>query len=121
MPIVILIESFLGDILPKSLLKETWMKSTASAVLIAIAGLSVPASAQLTTLQSADQELNLASNSPFRDPDIIYLEADTLINDEAAQLLTATGQVEGRYQDKTLRADNVLSVSYTHLTLPTKA
>ena len=116
------------------MLKETWMKSAASTVLIAIAGLSTPAYAQFNAIQSADKELNLPANSPFRDPDIIYLEADTLINDEAAQLLTATGQVEGRYQDKTLRADNVLyhldtgkviasgnvvPVSYTHLTLPT--
>ena len=84
------------------------MKSTASAALILMAGLSTPAYAQFSPVQSADQDLNLAANSPFRDPDIIYLEADSLINDEAAQLLTAKGQVEGRYQDKTLRADNVV-------------
>ena len=84
------------------------MKSTASAVIIALAGLSAPAYAQLSAVQSADQDLQLAADSPFRDPDIIYLEADTLTNDEAAQRLTATGQVEGRYQDKTLRADNVV-------------
>ena len=103
-----LVESFVGDILPKSFLKETWMKSAASAVLIATAGLAAPAYAQFSAVQSADQELNLPANSPFRDPDIIYLEADTLVNDEAGQLLTASGEVEGRYQDKTLRADTVL-------------
>ena len=103
-----LVESFVGDILPKSFLKETWMKSAASAVLIATAGLAAPAYAQFSAVESADQELNLPANSPFRDPDIIYLEADTLVNDEAGQLLTASGEVEGRYQDKTLRADTVL-------------
>jgi len=51
--------------------------------------------------------LNLAPDSPFRDPDIIYLEADELINDEAEKTLVAVGEVEGRYQDRTLRADRV--------------
>ena len=94
--------------MPISSRKENWMKSSASAILIAIAGLSTPAFAQFDSAQSADQNLNLAPNSPFRDPDLIYLEADTLTNDEANKVLTATGQVEGRYQDKTLRADKVV-------------
>ncbi len=94
--------------MPKSLLKETWMKSSAATVLIAIAGLFTPAYAQFGSAQTSNQDLNLPSDSPFRDPDIIYLEADTLTNDEAGQVLTAAGQVEGRYQDKTLRADNVV-------------
>ena len=45
--------------------------------------------------------------SPFVDPDIIYLEADELINDEAGRTLTALGEVEGRYQSRSLRADEV--------------
>ena len=84
------------------------MKSTASSALIALAGLAAPAYAQLTPVQQTDQELKLAPDSPFRDPDIIYLEADTLTNDEATKILTAQGQVEGRYQDRTLRADRVV-------------
>ncbi len=72
------------------------------------AGLCVPVSAQITTAADTEQELDLAEDSPFRDPDIIYLEADELMNDEAAGLLTAEGQVEGRYQDRTLRADSVV-------------
>jgi len=88
--------------------KENWMKSTASTAIILMAGLSTPAFAQFGAAQSANQELNLAPDSPFRDPDIIYLEADTLTNDEESQILTALGQVEGRYQDKTLRADKVV-------------
>ena len=69
-----------------------------------------PAHAQIAPDQTAagtNRPLKLAADSPFRDPDIIYLEADELINDEAAQVLTATGEVEGRYQDRTLRADRV--------------
>jgi len=56
----------------------------------------------------ADEDLKLAEDSPFRDPDIIYLEADELENDQESGILTANGQVEGRYQDKTLRADKVI-------------
>ena len=66
------------------------MKSTASAVMIAIAGLSTTTYAPHSAAQTSDPDLNLAADSPFRDPDIIYLEADTLV-----------------------------TVSYTHLTLPT--
>lgn len=66
-----------------------------------------------TTAAGTNRPLQLAQDSPFRDPDIIYLEADSLINDEAASTLTAKGNVEGRYQDRTLRAD---SVTYNSLT-----
>ena len=70
----------------------------------------MPAQAQFES--SADpltnRPLELAADSPFRDPDIIYLEADELINNEAAKLLTAQGQVIGRYQDRTLHADQVI-------------
>ena len=88
--------------------KENWLKSAASAVIIVMAGLSTPAYGQFGAVQSTDEELNLTADSPFRDPDLIYLEADTLTNDEVGQVLTALGQVEGRYQDKTLRADKVI-------------
>lgn len=59
--------------------------------------------------QLADSEtLDLAADSPFRDPNVIYLEADELINNDQDGSLTARGQVEGRYQDRTLRADEVI-------------
>lgn len=57
--------------------------------------------------QTSPKNLKLAKDSPFQDPDVIYLEADEVINDEVNQTLTAIGEVEGRYQDRTLRADNV--------------
>ena len=66
-----------------------------------------------TKAAGTNRPLQLAANSPFRDPDIIYLEADSLVNDEAANTLTAEGNVEGRYQDRTLRAD---SVTYNNIT-----
>ncbi len=69
---------------------------------------AIPAQAQIGQLTQSDSDLKLAVDSPFRDPDIIYLEADTLDNDEATGILTASGEVEGRYQDRTLRADRVV-------------
>jgi len=82
--------------------------STASIAFITVFGIVSPANAQFVQGPTADQDLQLAADSPFRDPDIIYLEADTLTNDETEQVLTAQGEVEGRYQDKTLRADKVV-------------
>ena len=70
---------------------------------------SVPATAQFTqNVDGTTRSLELKADSPFRDPDIIYLEADELINDEVANIITASGEVEGRYQDRTLRADKVV-------------
>jgi LPS-assembly protein len=72
-----------------------------------IIGFSHQSFAQIDFIKS-DADLNLAEDSPFRDPDVIYLEADELDNDQGNGLLTARGQVEGRYQDKTLRAEEVV-------------
>ena len=65
------------------------------------------ANAQITGFTTAQKDLKLAKDSPFRDPDVIYLEADELVNDLEKNIIIAKGQVEGRYQDKTLRADQV--------------
>ncbi|GHA99575.1 LPS-assembly protein LptD [Algimonas arctica] len=78
--------------------------------LIAVMGIVPNVQAQLAPNQTAagtSRPLKLAKDSPFRDPDLIYLEADELINDENASVLTAIGEVEGRYQDRTLRANRV--------------
>jgi LPS-assembly protein len=67
------------------------------------------ANAQVNT--SASEALTLTDefiNNPFRDPDIIYLEADSLINDENNGVLIASGQVIGKYQERTLRAEKVV-------------
>src|SRR5579875_808981 len=43
----------------------------------------------------------------------IYMEADTVTDDRASKLVTATGHVEVRYQGRTLRADQVVYNSVT--------
>ena len=68
-----------------------------------------PAIAQIPqTAAGTNRPLDLAPDSPFRDPDIIYLEADELINNDVSKVLIAQGEVEGRYQDRTLRAEKVV-------------
>ncbi|MDB2438997.1 LPS assembly protein LptD [Hellea sp.] len=88
----------------KSVFKSSlWLSACALPLFCA-----APASAQFTQGEDANRTLKLKADSPFRDPDIIYLEADELINDEIANVITASGEVEGRYQDRTLRADRVV-------------
>jgi len=85
--------------------------STASLALNATAQNSTPALGSEAVTQRAagtNRPLQLPKDSPFFDPNIIYLEADELIDDEKTGILTAQGEVEGRYQDRTLRADKVL-------------
>lgn len=79
---------------------------------------AAPASAQFSQdAAGTNRPLTLKADSPFHDPDIIYLEADELINDEQAGILTASGEVEGRYQDRTLRADKVVYTLSTGLVI----
>lgn len=81
---------------------------TASALVLA-AGIAPPSWAQIIgTPADNNRNLQLAPDSPYHDPDIIYLEADELISSESNNVLTAVGEVEGRYQDRTLRADRVV-------------
>lgn len=90
--------------------RQTVVTRLSALALIAIMGLAPTAQAQIAPNQTAagsGRALKLDKDSPFRDPDLIYLEADELINDEAGSVLTALGEVEGRYQDRTLRADRV--------------
>lgn len=94
--------------MPNILRKDYRLLTALSTVCLLYAGLAEVAHAQFSQSAQSNQDLKLAADSPFRDPDIIYLEADTLTNDDAGQILTAQGDVEGRYQDKTLRADKVV-------------
>lgn len=90
-----------------SIFKRALLASAMSAMTIPI--VAVPALAQIPqTAAGTNRPLDLAPDSPFRDPDIIYLEADELINNEISQILIAQGEVEGRYQDRTLRAEKVV-------------
>ncbi|WP_298914953.1 LPS assembly protein LptD [uncultured Algimonas sp.] len=56
---------------------------------------------------AAPRVATIDPDSPFQDPDLIYLEADEVVNDEASRVITAIGEVEGRYEDRTLRASRV--------------
>lgn len=47
-------------------------------------------------------------DGPFADQNVIYLEADELVDDSENGILIAKGQVEGRYQNRQLRADEVI-------------
>lgn len=89
-------------------MKTTFHTLTSIIALTYAVGAFSVANAQITTAAGTNRPLELAQDSPFRDPDVIYLEADTLVNDEENGMLTAEGQVEGRYQDRTLRADSVV-------------
>lgn len=80
-----------------------------TSLLLAV-GLAMPGTfsvAQIGSFITDDKDLKLAADSPFRDPDVIYLEADELENDEEKNIIIARGSVEGRYQDKTIYADEV--------------
>ncbi len=89
--------------------KKSKFKSGLLTSLLAVSGaiLSAPAFAQGISLNTKPSALKLAPDSPFRDPDVIYLEADELENDEKNKMIYARGSVEGRYQDKTILADEV--------------
>ena len=96
----------------KSVLKALLITALSLPVLL----ITAPAQAQFVadgTAAGTNRQLQLAEDSPFRDPDIIYLEADELVNDEENGVLTASGNVEGRYQDRTIRAD---TVTYSNIT-----
>lgn len=86
-------------------MSKSLIKSVCYAGLIAGLGGSTLAHSQIVT---ASQNVNLPKDSPFQDPDMIYLEADELINNEEARTLTARGSVDGRYQERTIRADEVI-------------
>lgn len=87
------------------------LRSSAVAMAFCMTGASLPAFAQIgsgDTAAGTNRPLKLAPDSPYRDPDLIYLEANSLKNDEKANILTVSGEVEGRYQDRTLRAETVV-------------
>ncbi len=91
--------------------RKALCQSTALTTALLILGTSAPAMAQIGANQTAagtNRALQLPENSPFRDPDLFYLEANSLSNDEKSGILTVSGEVEGRYEDRSLRADQVV-------------
>ncbi|WP_169331833.1 LPS-assembly protein LptD [Robiginitomaculum antarcticum] len=78
-----------------------------ASVAAAVLGLCLPAmTAQAQTL--ALQKNVAETDSPFADPNLIYLEADQLIDKSEDNTLIARGSVTGRYQTRTLQADEVV-------------
>ncbi len=92
--------------------KGKWLlRNSALTTVLLLSAVSTPAYAQIGTNQTAagtNRPLDLPENSPFRDPDLFYLEADSLTNDDKSGVLTVSGEVEGRYEDRSLRADQVV-------------
>ena len=90
--------------------RKTLLKSSALALALAMSVMPKVGFAQDTSPQMAsgtNRPLQLPDDSPFRDRDLFYLEADSLNNDERSGILTVIGDVEGRYEDRSLRADRV--------------
>ena len=50
----------------------------------------------------------LPEDSPFRDPNIIYLEADKINDQRDIGIITANGDVTARYQTRTLKASELI-------------
>lgn len=78
-----------------------------SAAMLGLTAMLAPSAAFAQTAAGGD-DLNLPAQSQFRNPDIIYLEADEVIDDETTGVLTAKGSVDARYEDRSLRADSVI-------------
>ena len=91
--------------------KYTLQSKLVTCLAALLAGLTISTYSYAQAVPSgtdSNRELDLAPDSPFHDPDIIYLDADELIRSEENDILVAQGDVEGRYQDRTLRADKVV-------------
>lgn len=61
-----------------------------------------------TTAMAQAQEQTAAPPAPSAQSENVLLEADEIINDEAAQTVTAQGDVQVRYQGRTMRADRLV-------------
>ena len=81
--------------------------SAAASVLALLIGPTI-ASAQTTVAQVVEDGEPVRAESPFVDPNLIYLEADELIDRSEDNTLIARGSVSGRYQTRSLQADEVI-------------
>jgi len=96
--------------------RKTLLRSSALTLALAtsvVAGSSFAQSAAPQMASGTNRPLQLPDDSPFRDRDLFYLEADSLNNDDRSGVLTVIGDVEGRYEDRSLRADQVAATNYT--------
>jgi len=87
--------------------RKTLLRS--SALSLALVMSVIPAK----SFAGTNRPLQLPEDSPFRDRDLFYLEADSLNNDERSGILTVIGDVEGRYEDRSLAIGNVTLIDAT--------
>jgi LPS-assembly protein len=71
---------------------------------VGLAALAAALTVGVTATASAQTPAPLSSEQPSS----VLLEADEIINDEAARTVTAQGDVQVRYQSRTLRADQLV-------------
>ena len=91
-----------------------WMQTASRALLLAgVASLALQGSAraQVANLRSRLPAAPLADDG--LGPRDLLLEADTVAQDQAQSLVTATGHVQARYQGRTLRADKLVYSTVT--------
>ena len=85
-----------------------YLTTSAAASVLALFMAPMAGNAQTTVAQVIDNESAPRGESPFIDPNLIYLEADELIDRSEDNTLIARGSVSGRYQTRTLQADEVI-------------
>ncbi|MES1197265.1 MAG: LPS assembly protein LptD, partial [Pseudomonadota bacterium] len=79
-----------------------------AAVFAAALMVTVAPAALAQTAQPAAPRTPAPAPAPAPDDGMVLLEADVLTNDQGANVITAEGDVEARYQGRTLRADRVV-------------
>ena len=92
--------------------KAVLMIGAAAVALSASAAIAKPVQS-LTAIPSPKAAATPAAPDDGLGPKDVYLEADSVVDDRAQKLVTATGHVEARYQGRTLRADKVTYNSVT--------
>lgn len=85
-----------------------YLSTSAAASVLALLMGPMAAQAQTTVAQVVEDGKPVRAESPFVDPNLIYLEADELIDRSEDNTLIARGSVSGRYQTRTLQADEVI-------------
>jgi LPS-assembly protein len=97
---------------------DLWAERTPSALAVLAAALAVTAAPGAALAQTASQPVP-QSGPQAQQGEIVLLEADVVTDDEAQQIVTAEGDVQLRYGQRTMRADRLdynLSTGLIHAT-----
>ena len=92
-----------GEIADRLSERTSWA-ALAAALVVTVA--PIVASAQ--TPSAAPTETTPIAALPPATTDMVLLEADTLTDDQTTRTITAEGNVEVRYQGRTMRADRLV-------------